>query len=136
MSKEEGCFIGIDVAKRTLALGIYPSGEVWEIANEQKEITRLAKQLKKYAPTLIVLEATGGLARPVVGALAEVKLPVVVVNPRQTHNVAKATGQLAKTDGIDAVMLARFGEAVRPEPRPLKDAEAQRLDALMLRRRQ
>ena len=83
-----------------------------------------------------MLEATGGLEMPVVGALAEVTLPVVVVNPRPTHNFAKATGQLAKTDGIDAVMLARFGAAVRPEPRPLKDAEAPRLDALMRRRRQ
>lgn len=92
--------------------------------------------MKATSPTLIVLEATGGVEVPLTGALAATGLPVVVVNPRQIRDFAKATGQLAKTDALDAQVLARFAEVVRPEPRPLPDAQTQELAALVTRRRQ
>jgi transposase len=92
--------------------------------------------LKAVSPTLVVLEATGGLEVPLTGALAAARLPVVVVNPRQVRDFAKATGQLAKTDAIDAQVLARFAEAIRPAPRPLPDEQTQALAALVTRRQQ
>ncbi len=134
--KRDDCFIGIDVAKANLDIAVLAPEEYWTVSNDTQGIDELVKRLKKMQPTLIVLEATGGLELLVSTALARAKLAVVVINPRQVRNFAKATGQLAKTDKIDAGMLARFGEAVRPQPRPLKDEQSQRLDALMLRRRQ
>jgi transposase len=129
-------FIGIDVAKASLDIAIHPEGTIWSCRNEEAEFAALAKQLRKRVPKLIVLEATGGLEIPAVAALASAGLPVVVVNPRQVRDFAKATGQLAKTDHIDARVLARFGEAVRPAIRPLKDEKTRELDALLTRRRQ
>ena len=99
-------------------------------------MARLRARLQELAPTLVVLEATGGYERAAVAALAAVRLPVVVANPRQVRDFARATGQLAKTDGIDADMLALFAERVRPTPRPLADEAATALDALLTRRRQ
>src|SRR5262247_3508164 len=96
----------------------------------------LVDQLEALYPTLIVLEATGGLERLVTSALATAGLPVVVVNPRQARDFAKATGQLAKTDVLDARTLAHFADAVRPAPRPLPDAQTEELRALLARRRQ
>jgi transposase len=119
-----------------LDVASFPQEESWTEANEEKGIESLAKALKKQKPNLIVLEATGGLEIPLAGALAAAALPVVVVNPRQVRDFAKATGKLAKTDSLDALILARFGEAVRPQVRPLKDEEAQELSALVTRRRQ
>jgi transposase len=129
-------FVGIDVAKATLDLALRPSGERWTVANEEAAIHALVQALRPRAPTLVVLEATGGFEHAVVAALAAVGLPVVVANPRQVRDFARATGQLAKTDAIDAQILALFAERVRPEPRALPDEAVQALDALLTRRRQ
>ena len=129
-------FVGIDVAKAHLDIAVRPSGERWTVPNDDGGITALVTQLQTVPPTLIVLEATGGFQRAVVAALATAGLPVVVANPRQTRDFAKATGQLAKTDALDARALAHFADAIRPEPRPLPDAETDALRALLTRRRQ
>jgi transposase len=129
-------FVGIDVSKARLDVAIRPTGERESVANDKAGIKDLVKRLAKIQPVLIVLEATGGLERPVTHALAGAELPVVVVNPRQVRDFAKATGQLAKTDSIDADVLARFAEAVRPALRPLPDAVTLELRALSARRRQ
>lgn len=129
-------WIGIDVAKHELVVGVLPSLAQWTVANDERGIRELRAQIAALGPHVIVLEATGGYELAVVGALVESQLPVVVVNPRQVRDFAKATGELAKTDAIDALMLARFGERVRPEPRPLADDAQHALDALLTRRRQ
>jgi transposase len=128
--------IGIDVAKARLDVAVRPSGDHWQAPNTEEGIAGLLDRLKPLGPGLVVLEASGGWELGAVAALAEAKLPVAVVNPRQVHDFAKAVGQLAKTDQLDAQVIARFGEAVRPEPRPLPDADAQLLGALLARRRQ
>lgn len=129
-------FVGIDVAKAELVIGVRPSGEQWTVANDERGVRTLAERLRRESPELIVLEATGGYELLCVAALASVALPVVVANPRQVRDFAKATGQLAKTDRIDADILALFAERVRPAVRALPDSEAQELDALLARRRQ
>lgn len=130
------CFVGIDVAKAQLDIALRPTDERWAVANDDAGIAALVARLQALLPTLIVLEATGGYQRAVVAALAAARLPVAVVNPRQARAFAKATGQLAKTDALDARALAHFAEAVRPTPRPLPDAQADELRALLARRRQ
>ncbi len=129
-------FVGIDVSKDRLDVALRPTGERWAVANDEPGIARLVVRLQAVRPALVVLEATGGLELPVTGALAAAGLPVVVVNPRQVRDFAKATGQLAKTDALDADILAQFAEAVRPALRPLPDAATQALSALLARRRQ
>lgn len=129
-------FVGIDVSKAQLDVGIRPTGERESFTNDKVGIKTLVKRLAKIEPTLIVLEATGGYERQVTRALVSADLPVVVVNPRQVRDFAKATGQLAKTDSIDAVVLAHFAEAVRPQLRSLPDAVTLELRALTSRRRQ
>jgi len=133
---EGGVVVGIDVSKATLDVALTPGEERWSTGNEAAGIADLVQRLQARHPTLIVLEATGGYERAVVGALAAAGLPVVVANPRQIRAFARAVGQLAKTDRLDAAVLARFGAQVRPEPRALPDAQAQALDALLTRRRQ
>jgi transposase len=128
--------VGIDVAKAELVIATRPAGEPWAVANDEAGVRALATRLGDAAPELVVLEATGGYELLAVAALAAAGLPVVVVNPRQVRDFAKATGQLAKTDRIDAGVLALFAERVRPDVRPLPNAEAQGLDALLTRRRQ
>jgi len=128
--------IGIDVAKAELVVAARPSGERWTAPNDERGVQRLVERLRHDGPALVVLEATGGYELLCVGALAAAGLPVVVANPRQVRDFAKATGQLAKTDRIDADVLALFAERVRPEVRPLPAADAQELDALLARRRQ
>jgi transposase len=135
VSREER-FVGIDVSKATLEVAVRPSGESWSVANEEQGVRELARAVELIAPTLIVVEATGGMQLLVVGELAAAGLPVAVVNPRQARDFAKATGRLAKTDSIDADMLASFAQAIRPELREHKDEQAQLLAALMSRRRQ
>jgi transposase len=130
------CYMGIDVAKAWLDIAVRPSGTQWRIANAEADLPALAEQVRALAPQLVVLEATGGYERAAVAALAAARLPVVVVNPRQVRDFAKATGRLAKTDGLDAQVLAHFAEAVRPEPRPLSDEATQHLAALVERRAQ
>jgi len=129
-------FVGIDVSKTQLDVATRPEGTKFSVANSEEGIADLVKILKTSPPTLIVLEATGGLEMPALSALAAAGLPVVMVNPRQARAFAKALGKLAKTDGIDADVLAHFGEATRPEVRPFKDHETQELTALVARRRQ
>jgi transposase len=129
-------FVGIDVAKAELVIAIRPSGERWALTNDGAGIQTLVQRVRGRAPTLIVLEATGGYERAAVAALAAARLPLVVANPRQVRDFARATGQLAKTDRIDADILALFAERVRPAPRALPDGAAQALDALLTRRRQ
>ena len=129
-------FIGIDVAKAQLEFACRPSGETGTVANDEAGIRELVARCQALAPTLIVCEATGGYEAALVAALATAGLPVVVANPRQVRDFAKATGQLAKTDALDAQILALFAERVRPTPRPLPDEAAQALDALLTRRRQ
>jgi transposase len=128
--------IGIDVAKAHLDVAARPAGEQWQVPTTEGGIAGLVERLQRLAPQLVVLEASGGWELPLVAALAEARLPVAVVNPRQVHDFAKAVGQLAKTDQLDARVLAHFGEAVHPAPRPLPDADAQALAALLARRRQ
>ncbi len=129
-------FIGIDVAKDHLDVAHRPGDKSAQYRNAEADIAQLVQDLQAAAPQLIVLEATGGLEVPVAGALALAGLPVAVINPRQVRHFAQALGQLAKTDRIDARVLAHFGDAVRPEPRALPDEQAQRLSALLARRRQ
>ena len=131
-----GVYIGVDVAKAELVVAARPAGERWSVANDERGIHTLAQRLTRDGPALVVLEATGGYELACVAALASAGLPVVVANPRQVRDFAKATGQLAKTDRIDADVLALFAERVRPEVRPLAGEEAQELDALLARRRQ
>lgn len=128
--------IGIDVAKAHLDVASHPVGVAWHVANDERGITDLVARRQPLAPVLVVLEATGGLEVPVAAALATAGLPVAVVNPRQVRDFAKAIGQLAKTDALDAALLARFAAVVQPEPRPLPDAATQALSALLARRRQ
>jgi len=133
---EKEVFVGIDVSKGKLDVAVRPSGELMSFSNDEDGISVMIDFIKPFSPILIVLEATGGLETASVGMLAAKGLPVVVINPRQVRDFAKATGRLAKTDAIDAHVIAQFGEAVRPEIRPLKDEEAKRLSALITRRRQ
>jgi len=131
-----GMYVGVDVAKAELVVAARPSDERWSVANDERGARTLAERLKRDAPALVVLEATGGYELAAVAALAAAGLPVVVANPRQVRDFARATGQLAKTDRIDAGVLALFAERVRPEVRPLPNEEAQELDAVLTRRRQ
>jgi transposase len=129
-------YVGIDVSKAQLDVAERPSGDRTVSPHTEEGITTLVEQLRARRPACVVLEATGGLQVPLASALAVAGIPVAVVNPRQVRDFAKATGQLAKTDAIDAQVLARFAEAVRPTPRSLPDEATQQLGALLTRRRQ
>lgn len=129
-------FVGIDVSKERLDIHVIPSGAAWSVGNDQDGHRDLVKKLREVKPTLVVLEATGGYQSQVVAELALNDLSVAVVNPRQVRDYAKALGRLAKTDKIDASILASFAEKVRPEPRPLADEQHVELHAMMNRRRQ
>jgi transposase len=128
-------FVGIDVSKAQLDVALRPEGR-FAVPNTEVGIAQVLTRLQAVSPTLVVLEATGGLEIPLTGALAAAGMPVVVVNPRQVRDFAKATGKLAKTDALDAQTLAHFAEVMRPEPRPLPDEQTQTLAALLTRRRQ
>ena len=130
------CFVGIDVAKARLDIAIRPTGERWTVPNDASGVATLVDWVQPLQPTLIVLEATGGLERLVTSALATAGLPVVVVNPRQVRDFARATGQLAKTDALDARALAHFADAIRPKPRTVPDTQTQELRTLLGRRQQ
>ena len=129
-------YVGIDVAKDHLDIALRPEGKTWTIQNNDEEIKELAAQIQIVNPELIVMEATGGLEINVASKLALTGLPVAVVNPRQVRDFAKSTGKLAKTDTLDAQVLAHFAEAVHPEPRYLSDEQSRLLKALIVRRRQ
>lgn len=129
-------FVGIDVSKDRLDVHVVPSGRTFTAQRDDKGLEQLAGDLRQLAPALVVLEATGGFEITVAAALASANLPVAVVNPRQIRDFARATGRLAKTDALDAEAIARFAERIRPEPRPLADAESLSLGELVARRRQ
>jgi transposase len=133
---QSSVFIGVDVSKDRLDVAVAPSGESMGFANSEDGIALLADFIKPHNPALVLFEATGGWEMNAVRHLAAKRLPLVVINPRQVRDFAKATGQLAKTDAIDARILARFAEAVKPEVRSLKPLELQKLEALNNRRRQ
>lgn len=135
MSHKE-LFIGIDVAKEVLDIAVRPTGETWQVTNDEVGITALVTRLKTLRPKLIVLEATARLHVAAVAAVAAAGLPIQAVNPRQLRDFAKATGTLAKTDALDARILAHFADAVRPAVRSLPDAQTQALNMLLARRRQ
>jgi len=133
---QEPFFVGIDVAKAQLDIAVRPTDQRWQVDYTEKGVQELVKQIAKLHPTLVLLEATGGLELLMVASLATASLPVVVVNPRQVRDFARATGKLAKTDSLDAMVLAHFAEVIRPLTRSLPDAEAQALTALVTRRNQ
>jgi len=128
--------VGIDVSQATLDVGVYPTAEQWQLANDGSGISQLVDRLQQLAPDRIVLEATGGYELAALATLASAGLPVVAVNPRQVRDFARATGRLAKTDALDAQVLAQFGAAVQPPLRALPDAATRELSALLARRRQ
>lgn len=129
-------FIGVDVSSTHLDTGILPSAQTLRFSNDSKGIDQLVRHLAELRPVSIVMEATGSLELPLATQLALVGLPVAIVNPRQVRDFARATGRLAKTDAIDALVLARFAQAVRPAARPLTDPQTRELRALADRRRQ
>jgi transposase len=132
----ETSFVGIDVSKAALDVHVRPAGEAFVVPRNDEGLAALVARLSEINPELIVLEATGGLQTRVAGALAAAGLAVAVINPRQVRDFARATGRLAKTDRLDAAVLAHFAQAVRPEIRPLADAARQQLIDLVTRRRQ
>jgi len=127
-------FVGIDISKEHLDVAIRPAGATKRFSREQ--LDALVAYVKQAQPKMVVMEATGGLEQTVLAALQTAGVDAVAMNPRQVRDFAKAVGKLAKTDALDAMNLARFGEAVRPEPRPLPDAQTRELEALIVRRRQ
>lgn len=129
-------YVGIDVSKDYLDVAVRPTGQQWRMGNTEEGRDQLVERLQGLSPALVVLEATGSLEVPVAAALGTADLPVAVVNPRQVRDFAKATGKLAKTDKLDALVLALFAERVRPVPRPLPNLQSRELSALLARRRQ
>lgn len=128
-------FVGIDVSKAQLDVAVRPDGR-FTVPNDEAGIAQVIERLSAEPPARVAVEATGGFEMPLAGALAAARFPVVVVNPRQVRDFAKAAGKLAKTDALDAQTLARFAEVMRPELRPLPDEQPQTLAAILTRRRQ
>ena len=133
---QQDTYVGIDVAKAQLDVAVRPTDDGWEAPHDEAGISKLVCQLKTLQPVMVLLEASGGLELTLVAALTGAALPVVVVNPRQVRDFARATGKLAKTDSLDAAVLAHFAEAIRPPMRPVRDAETQVLNSLTARRHQ
>jgi len=129
-------YVGIDVAKSRLDVAVWPTGERRTLTNNTTDIDQLTTWLLGLQPRLIVLEATGGYERAALASLGAAGLPVAAVNPRQVRDFARAIGRLAKTDTLDAEVLAHFAKAVHPLPRPLPDAQTELLRSLVTRRRQ
>ncbi len=136
LMEQEAIYVGIDVAKAQMDVAIRPTDDRWEVSHDDAGVRQLVSRLKAIEPAMVLLEASGGLELPLVTALAAHSVPVVVVNPRQVRDFARATGKLAKTDALDAAVLAHFAEAVRPPVRPLRDTETQALNSLAARRHQ
>jgi transposase len=135
MSEARPC-VGIDVSQAALDVAVSPSGEHWQVSNDEPGFVQLIERFRALAPERIVLEATAGFEVPVAAALASAGLPVVIVNPRQVRDFARSIGRLAKTDALDAQVLAEFAGRIRPKLRPLPDATTRELSALVARRRQ
>ena len=136
MSTNNSVFVGIDVSKARLDIAVRPTGAQWSEDNTLEGIHQLVEKLKSLQPSLIVMEATGGLEMAAAGALGAAELAVAIINPRQVRDFAKSLGRLAKTDKIDARIIAHFGDAIRPEARKLPSEEAQAMQAVLTRRRQ
>lgn len=136
MKKAAEIFVGIDVSKAWLDIAVHEESETFRVSNDEAGIARLVKHLRKLQATLIVLEPTGGFEMLVVAELTHAGLPAVVVNAKRIRDFARATGKLAKTDKLDAKVLAHFGMAVRPPLRSLPSEEEAQLTALLTRRRQ
>jgi transposase len=132
----DAIYVGIDVSKDRLDVHVRPSGEAFAVTRDGKGLEELVERLRALAPTLIAVEATGGFETIVAAAVAGATLPLAVVNPAQVRHFARAIGKRAKTDPIDAAVIAHFAEAVKPEPRAIPDAEARLLGELVARRRQ
>jgi transposase len=129
-------FVGIDVSKDRLDVRVRPSGRTFAVTRDSEGLEQVTNELRGLTPALIVLEATGGFEITVAAVLTGAGLPLAVVNPRQVRDFARATGQLVNTDVLDAQIIAVFAERIRPEPRPIADAESQPLAELVARRRQ
>jgi transposase len=136
MTEPKETFVGIDVSKARLDVAVHEPATDWQVEHTEAGIAALIERLQSLQPTLIVLEATGGYELVLVAELAAARLPVVVTNPRRVRNFARATGKLAKTDKLDARMLAHFAAVLRPEPRALPSEQEEHLTALLTRRRQ
>ena len=134
--KNSPIFAGVDVSKARLDVASTDSDVTWSVTNAPDGIAQLVQRLREVEPMLVVMEATGGFEVAAAASLAAAEIPVVIANPRQVRDFAKSTGQLAKTDAIDAKILALFAERVRPQVRPLPDDAARALDAIVGRRRQ
>ena len=132
----DAIWIGIDVSKRCLDVAVRPAGEILKVDNDETGIKKLVRLMTKWSPQRIVLEATGGHEYAAAYALMKAGLPVAVVNPRQVRDFARAVGKLAKTDPIDARILAHFGEAVQPPARPVPDQQLDEIGHLVTRHRQ
>lgn len=130
------CFVGIDIAKDRLDVCCLPSGETWSLASDQASIESLIDRLQRVQAILVVMEASGGWEQRPLAELTAAGLPTALVNPRQVRDFARATGRLAKTDRIDAAVLAHFAQTLRPEPRPLPEVERRKLRSFITRRRQ
>lgn len=136
MNEPKEIFIGIDVSKAQLDVAVWESNEYWQVPNSEAGYGALVKRLQELAPTLVVFEATGGLELPAASELAYVHLPVAVVNPKRVRDFARSLGQLAKTDKLDAQVMAHFGAAVHPQLRTQPSEEQEHLLAVLTRRRQ
>ena len=132
----DSIYVGIDVSKDSLDVAVAPSGEKRQYSNNEAGMSKLLGKLLKLGPALIVMEPTGGFEALLAGALAAEGLPVAVVNARQIRDYARAIGKLAKTDKLDAMVIAEFARRVQPEPRPLRDDESQEIKEVVSRRRQ
>jgi len=137
VSQSQDLFVGIDVSKATLDVALLPSRESWSVPNTEIGIVDLIARLNQVgAPALVLMEATGGLERQALARLAAAGLPAMAINPRNVRDFARSIGKLAKTDAIDASVLALFADRIRPAWRPLPDEQTQALEALIVRRRQ
>jgi transposase len=136
MTEPAPVFVGLDVSKHAIDVAFYPTGTGWRAETTDAGLAALVHRVREVGPALVVLEATGGYETAVVALLVAAEVPVAVINPRQVRDFAKATGQLAKTDAIDASVLALFAARIQPTPRPIPDATLRDLTALVTRRRQ
>ncbi len=133
---EKKIYVGIDVSKDTLDVAVHGDKQHWDFPNGEAGINKIVSKLKELSPELVVLEATGGFEVSLAAELVVAKIPTAVVNPRQIRDFAKSVGMLAKTDILDARIIARFAATVQPTPHPMPDIEAQELIAIIARRRQ
>ena len=131
MDKE---FVGIDVSKDNLDVAAFTANQKWRFSNDETGVNQLIEAMNPLSPALMVMESTGGYETPLAYALYEARIPCAIVNPREVRDFARATKKLAKTDTIDAQVLAHFAAVIKPEPRPLSDEQSQELEAILTRK--